>query len=97
MCITSHLPAYKSAPSIFNLNHYLHLYLLLQQHNTQPPLVAKLNSDHLRPLVDCLISCVEDSDVKIRDASAMSLAALFPIGKYAVESAYVHVVHCAMM
>lgn len=60
----------------------------------QPTLVAKLNSDHLRPLVDCLISCVEDSDVKIRDASAASLAALTPTGKYTLKSAYVHVLYC---
>ena len=63
----------------------------------QPTLIAKLNSDHLRPLVDCLISCVEDSDVKIRDASAASLAALTPTGKYTLQSAYVHVLYCSCL
>eukprot|EP01041_Mallomonas_annulata_P000127 gene127-202_t len=50
----------------------------------------KMGSDGLKPLADALISCCEDSDPKVRDSCAISLAALAPLvksrGRVAVDA-----------
>ena len=45
----------------------------------------------MKPMADCLVSCVEDSDVKIRDASAISLGVLLLVGTYIRVRTYAHV------
>ena len=50
----------------------------------QSELAAKVSSDALKPLADALVSCCEDSDPKIRDGSALALAAMAPIGTVCV-------------
>ena len=45
----------------------------------------------MKPMADCLVSCVEDSDVKIRDASAISLGVLLLVGTYFRVRTYAHV------
>jgi hypothetical protein len=43
-------------------------------------MAERVGTDALKPIADALISCCEDSDPKVRDGSALALAALAPIG-----------------
>jgi hypothetical protein len=53
-------------------------------------LSGRIGTEALKPLADALVSCCEDSDLKVRDASALTLAALAPVvrgrGRPALEA-----------
>ena len=53
--------------------------------------MGRVGNDTLKAMTDSLITCVEDSDVKIRDASAAALGSLTPLGAhYLIHSTPCH-------